>query len=60
MTIRNVFTAALCGSTALVLIACSPSAPEASGGGGHGEAAAEEYERGRSQNPSHDGLGLEP
>ena len=46
MTIRNVFTAALCGSTALVLIACSPSAPEASGGGGHGEAAAEEYERG--------------
>ena len=43
---RNIFAATLCGSTALLLIGCSPSAPDASGGAGHGEIATEDYERG--------------
>lgn len=43
---RNIFAATLCGSTALFLIGCSPSAPDASGGAGHGEIATEDYERG--------------
>ncbi|MFT6662380.1 MAG: cobalt-zinc-cadmium efflux system membrane fusion protein [Maricaulis maris] len=43
---RNIFAATLCGSTALFLIGCSPSAPDASGGAGHGEVATEDYERG--------------
>lgn len=43
---RNIFAATLCGSTALFLIGCFPSAPDASGGAGHGEIATEDYERG--------------
>ncbi|MFT6462337.1 MAG: cobalt-zinc-cadmium efflux system membrane fusion protein [Maricaulis maris] len=43
---RNIFAATLCGSTVLLLIGCSPSAPDASGGTDHGEVATEDYERG--------------